>query len=128
MTVPAVDTFTAHRFNVRVADLSDFQQRYEQAVPLYPVKEVDAMVEREAPGPKARGTAGGPRCRSARRAALINRLCRRPHGHLDQLPGWGSAAVRPGARRLDADVQRRAHPKRAGGVAARCKSSRVPRS
>lgn len=48
MTVPAVDTFTAHRFNVRVADLSDFQQRYEQAVPLYPVKEVDAMVEREA--------------------------------------------------------------------------------
>ena len=48
MTVPALDTFPAHRLNVRVADLSDFQHRYEQAVPLLPATEVDAMVERGA--------------------------------------------------------------------------------
>ncbi len=48
MTVPALDTSPVHRLNVRVADLSDFQHRYEQAVPLLPATEVDAMVERGA--------------------------------------------------------------------------------
>lgn len=49
MSVPVLDTYPGHRLNVRVPDLSDFRQRYEQAVPLFPAAEVDAMVAREAP-------------------------------------------------------------------------------
>jgi uncharacterized protein (DUF302 family) len=49
MTVPVLDTFPVHRLNVRVPDFSDFRHRYEQAVPLLPSAEIDAMVERGAP-------------------------------------------------------------------------------
>src|SRR5581483_5144691 len=49
MTVPALDTFSVHRLNVRVTGMADFRQRYEQAVPRLPATEVDAMVERGAP-------------------------------------------------------------------------------
>ena len=48
MTVSALDTFTVRRLNVRVPDLDDFRQRYEQAVPPVPEAEVGAMVARGA--------------------------------------------------------------------------------
>jgi Domain of unknown function DUF302 len=48
MTISALDTFTAHRLNVRIPDLDGFRERYEQAVPQLPEAEVAAMVMRGA--------------------------------------------------------------------------------
>jgi hypothetical protein len=48
MDVVALDTFVAHRINVRVPDFAGFRTRYEQAVPLLPAAEVASMTARNA--------------------------------------------------------------------------------
>jgi len=49
MHVVALDTYVAHRINIRVPDFADFRTRYEQAVPLLPAAEVEAMKARDVP-------------------------------------------------------------------------------
>ena len=49
MSVSALESFVAYRINVRVPDLADFRARYEQAVPVLPAAEVEAMAARDAP-------------------------------------------------------------------------------
>ena len=42
------ETYSARRLTVEVPSVREFQQRYEQAVPANPVREIDALVQRGA--------------------------------------------------------------------------------